>query len=172
MGSLPDLHRKSSSSFKTYFHENFHSSKIELDLEVFEHHVLKEGHNLRDDSSCSSSESHASEPTEFSSCDRIDGIISNASKDLDRLTNEIPCLDFKEQDFTSEHKDIFDHILVEPLPQLNMKPYFFREKTKPEANHLPLKKRFVWKGDSTTTITKCATPASKCAIDSEQVKQF
>ena len=44
-----------------------------------------------------------------------------------------------------------------------MKPYFFEEKTKPEANHLPLKKRFVWKGDSATTSTNCATPASKCA---------
>ena len=83
---------------------------------------------------------------------------------------KILCLDFEKQGFhshpcpTSEHKDIFEHVLVEPLPQLDMKPYFFEEKTKPKANHLPLKKRFVWKGDSTTTSTNCATPTSNCAM--------
>ena len=102
----------SSSSVVPYFQENLHSSKIELDLEAFEDHVLTEGHNLKDVFSCSSN----SESTDLSSCDRIDRIVSNASKELDRLTNEILCLDFKEKDFTSEHEDIFNHVLVEPLP--------------------------------------------------------
>ena len=56
------------------FQENFHSSKIELDLEAFEDHVLTEAYNLRDDFSCSSYSSSvlcASESTEFLSYSRI-----------------------------------------------------------------------------------------------------
>lgn len=169
MGGPPDPCGNSSSNIDEEFHENFHSSKIELGLKAFEDHALNEGHNLRDDSSYSSSESHASKHTDFSSCDRIDRSIEGASEDLDRLTDEILCLDFEEQGFhshsspTTECKDIFEHVLVEPLSQLDMKSYFFEEKTKPEANHLPLKKRLVWKGDSATTSDKCAAPTSECA---------
>ena len=109
MGGAPDPCENSSSRIDQEFHKNFHSSKIKLDLEAFEDHVLNEGYNLRDDPSCSS-ESHASKPTDsscsseshsfehndLSSYGRIDGIIASASKDLDRLTDEIFCLDSKE----------------------------------------------------------------------------
>ena len=162
MGGPPDPHANNSLSVEPHFDENSYSSKIELDLEALEECILNQGLNLKDDSSYSS-ESHASKPTDssyssescafkptdLSSYDRIDRIIANASKDLDRLADEIFCLDFKEQGSyphpspISEHEDIFKHVLVEPLPQLDMKPYFFEEKRKPESNHLPLKKRFV-----------------------------
>ena len=108
-------------------------------------------------------------PNDLSSCDQIDGIIEDASKDLDRLIDEIFRLDFEEQGFhshphpTFDNEDIFEHVLVEPLPQLDMKPYFFEEKRKPEKNHLPLKKRLVWKGGSATTRTNHATSTPECA---------
>ena len=41
-------------------------------------------------------------------------------------------------------KPTCDHTLVEPLPQLDMKPQFFEEKWKPEGTHLPFKKRFAY----------------------------
>ena len=128
MGGPPDPHENNSLSVEPHFNMNSYSSKIELDLEAFEEHILNQGHNLRDDSSYSSSESHASKPTDWASYERIDRIIEDASENLDRLTNEIFYLDFKEQGYhphpspTSEHKDIFEHVLVEPLPQLDMKP--------------------------------------------------
>ena len=162
MGGLPDLHENSSPSVEPHFDENPHSSKIKLDLEAFEERILSQGLNLKDDSTYSL-ESHASEPADSSyhsesrafeladllSSDRIDRIIEDASENLDRLIYEIFYLYFKEQGFhphpapTSEQKDIFEHILVEALPQLGMKPCFYEEKTKPEANYLPLKKRLV-----------------------------
>ena len=85
------------------------------------------------------------------------------------MTNEIFYLEFKEQgshphpSSTSDNEHIFEHVLVELLPQLDMKPYFFEEKRKPESNHLPLKKRLVWQGGSATTRTNHMTPPSKCA---------
>ena len=166
MGGPPD---PCGNSIDREFQQNFHSSKIELDLEAFENHVTTQGHNLRDDSSYSSSESHAFEHNDLSSYDRIDVIIASASKELDRLTDEILCLDLKEQgshlhpSLTCEHEDTFEHVLVKLLPQLDMKPCFFEEKRKPESNHLPLKKRFVWKGSSATTRTNHATPTPECA---------
>ena len=142
---------------------------------------MTEAYDLRDDFSCpfySSSASCASKSAEFSSYSRINKIISNISEELDRSINEILCFNSKEQGLhpnpfaTSKHKDprlrsstkatrkpIFDHVLVEPLPQLDMKPCFIKEKRKPESNHLPLKKRFVWRGDCLTHSPNCATPS-------------
>lgn len=137
--------------------EHEESPKIKLNLEAFENHVLTEISNLRDDFSCSSYSSSASctsESAEFPSCRWIKHINSD----------EILNFDFKDQvlrshpSMTSKHKDprlkssaeatakpIFDYSLVEPLPQLDMKPQFVEEKWKPQANHLPLKKRLIYR---------------------------
>ena len=120
--------------------------KFELDLEAFESHLLK----IRDDFSCSS---YSSECTELSSCLRIEHVILDASKVLDEKLNEIMNFDSHSSSELSSlelllhcdnmtKKPSCDHTLVEPLPQLDVKPQFFEEKWKPEGTHLPFKKRF------------------------------
>ena len=42
-------------------------------------------------------------------------------------------------------KTIFECVLVEPLLQLSIKPKFVKEKWKPQASHLPLKKRLIYR---------------------------
>ena len=131
MGGRPDPYENNSLSAEPQFDENSYSSKIELDLEALEEHILNQGLNLKGDSSYSSSESCASKPTDFPSYERIDRIIEDASKDMSRLTDKILYLDFQEQCFcpqptpTYEHEDIFEHVLIEPLPQLDMKTLLF-----------------------------------------------
>ena len=77
-------------------------------------------------------------------------MISSASETLDRKLNEI--LNFNSDPSSLKlplpstgvtRKPIFDHVLVEPLPQLDTKPQFVEEKLKPQSNHLPLKKRLI-----------------------------
>ena len=89
MGGPPDPHENNSLSIEPCFDENLHSTKIELNLEAFENRAITQGHNLKDDSSCSSSELCIFESNDLSFYERIDGILEDASKDLDRSMDEI-----------------------------------------------------------------------------------
>ena len=160
---LPDKNDKFSSQNPQdlcSFNFEYEDIKFEFDLEAFESHLLNETSKIRDDFSCSSyssrddfsCSSYSSECTELSPYLRIDHVISNASAILDEKLNEIMNFDSHVpsslellphfDDMTK--KPTCDHNLVEPLPQLDMKPHFFEEKRKPEGNHLPFKKRFTY----------------------------
>ena len=152
--SLSELHGSQDSpsfDFERHFDDlNYQESiKLDFDVEAFESHILAETSNmtfdLGDDSSYSSHSSLCSESTESSSCLRIKQLISSTSEKLDKKLDEILNFDSKKQHSTTPE-------CKEPTFKSSthafMKPKFAEEKWKPRANHLPLKKRLIYRVES------------------------